>query len=250
MTSTQQRVSAAEWQVRQDLAAAYRLAAIHRMTDHIYTHFSARVPGEEGQFLLNAYGLAFDEVTASNLVKVDQDGNILLDATGLGINPAGFVIHSAVHAVRHDAACVMHTHTAAGIAVSAQQAGLLMLSQHAMRFHGKLSYHDYEGVVLDADEKVRIVANLGANKAMVLRNHGLLVCGDSVPDAFDELYYLERACQAQIAAQAGGQALWIASDAVASKVAAQFDLPHRPSRAKQWPPLIRMLQRVQPGYQD
>ncbi|MEG2879919.1 MAG: class II aldolase/adducin family protein [Comamonas sp.] len=250
MSTTQQQVSAAEWQVRQDLAAAYRLAAIHRMTDHIYTHFSARVPEEADHFLLNAYGLAFDEITASNLVKVDLRGSIVLDATGLGINPAGFVIHSAVHAARHDAACVMHTHTAAGIGVSAQQAGLLMISQHAMRFHGKLSYHDYEGVVLECGEQGRIVANLGRNKAMILRNHGLLVCGDSVADAFDELYYLERACQAQIAAQAGGQALCVASDEVAAKVAAQFDLPHRPSRSKQWPPLIRMLQRVQPAYQD
>lgn len=250
MRNMREQVSAEEWAIRVDLAAAYNLAALHRMTDHIYTHFSARVPGEDAHFLLNAYGLTFDEVTASNLVKVDQHGCIILDSTGLGINPAGFVIHSAVHAHRHDVVCVMHTHTAAGIAVSAQKQGLLMVSQHAMRFHNRLSYHDYEGVVLETDEQARIVENLGENNAMVLRNHGLMVCGDSVADAFDGLYYLERACQAQIAAQSGGQELLIAPDAVAEKVAAQFDRHDRVSRAKQWPPFLRALDRLNPGYRD
>ncbi len=206
--SIKDQVSAEEWAVRVDLAAAYNLAVAMRMTDHIYTHISARVPGDEPHFLINAYGLTFDEITASNLVKVNIDGEILLDRTGLGINPAGFVIHSAIHRARHDAACVMHTHTAAGIAVSAQQTGLLMISQHAMRFHRRLAYHDYEGVALDMDEQQRLVADLGPHNAMILRNHGLLACGASVPDAFDAMFYLERACQAQVAALAGGLPWW------------------------------------------
>ena len=248
MKHLQEQVSEAEWQTRVALAAAYQLVAIHRMTDHIYTHISARVPGEDGHFLLNAYGLTFDEVTASNLVKVNLQGEVLLDVTGLGINHAGFIIHGAIHEHRHDAACVMHTHTQAGIAVSAQQRGLRMLSQHAMRFHNKLAYHDYEGVVLDMDEREQIVKNLGQRNVMILRNHGLLVCGDSIPDAFDQMYYLERACQIQIAAQSSGEALIEPSDAVAARVAAQFDRPGRPSKDKHWPLLLRMLDRVQPGY--
>lgn len=238
----------AEWQVRQELAAAYQLAALHRMTDHIYTHISARVPGEDGHFLLNAYGLTFDEVTASNLVKVDLAGNVLSDSTGLGINLAGFIIHGAIHERRHDAFCVMHTHTQAGIAVSAQKRGLRMLSQHAMRFHNKIAYHDYEGVVLDMNEREHILHNMGTLNVMILRNHGLLVCGDSVADAFDQMYYLERACQIQIAAQSSGEELIECSAAVASRVAAQFDRPGRPSKDKHWPPLLRMLDRTKPDY--
>jgi ribulose-5-phosphate 4-epimerase/fuculose-1-phosphate aldolase len=250
MTTIRDQVSAAEWQVREELAAAYQLAALHRMTDHIYTHISARVPGDEHHFLLNAYGLMFDEVTASNLVKVNLQGDVLLDATGLGINQAGFIIHGAIHEHRHDAMCVMHTHTQAGIAVSAQKEGLRMLSQHAMRFHGKLAYHDYEGVVLDLDEREHILQNLGTRNVLILRNHGLLVCGDTIRDAFDQMYYLERACQIQIAAQSSGGALIEASDAVAARVAAQFDRPGRPSKDKHWPPLLRMLDRLAPEYRS
>ncbi len=241
-------ISDAEWQIRKDLVAAYQLAALHRMTDHIYTHISARIPGEDGHFLLNAYGLTFDEVTASNLVKVDIAGNVLHDSTGLGINLAGFIIHGAIHEHRHDAFCVMHTHTQAGIAVSAQKRGLRMLSQHAMRFHGKIAYHDYEGVVLEMDEREHILHNMGALNVMILRNHGLLVCGESVADAFDQMYYLERACQIQISAQSSGEELIECSDDVAARVAAQFDRPGRPSKDKHWPPLLRMLDRAKPEY--
>lgn len=248
--SIKNQVSAEEWAVRQNLAAAYNLAVVMRMTDHIYTHISARVPGDQPHFLINAYGLMFDEITASNLVKVNIDGEILLDQTGLGINPAGFVIHSAIHRARHDAVCVMHTHTAAGIAVSAQEAGLLMISQHAMRFHKRVAYHDYEGVALDMDEQERLVADLGSHSAMILRNHGLLVCGTSVPDAFDAMFYLERACQAQVGALAGGLPLVIPPEAVAEKVGRQFERPNRPSRDKHWPPLLRLLQRIRPEYQE
>ena len=172
-----QRVGATEWQARVDLAACYRLAAHFRMTDLVYTHISARVPGTREHFLINAYGLLFDEITATNLVKVTQAGAIVEDDTGLGINPAGYVIHSAIHAARPDVGCVMHTHTSAGLAVAAQKNGLLPLSQHAMRFTGCVSYHDYEGIALDVDERERLVRDLGRNDAMILRNHGLLTCG-------------------------------------------------------------------------
>jgi ribulose-5-phosphate 4-epimerase/fuculose-1-phosphate aldolase len=246
INSVQDRVAPEEWALRGDLAAAYNLAALLRMTDHIYTHFSARVPGTTNEFLINPYGLTFDEITASSLVKVDIDGKVLLDETGLGINPAGFVIHSTIHSARHDAGCVMHTHTAAGIAVSAQRQGLLMISQHAMRFHGRVGYHSYEGVVLDDFEGPLLLESLGDKNALILRNHGLLVCGRSVPDAFDNLYYLERACQAQVAALAGDRELVIASDDVAQRVAAQFERPNRPSRDKHWPPFLRMVERAHP----
>lgn len=246
--SVKDKVSPLEWEVRTNLAASYRLAAMHRMTDHIYTHFSARVPGAEEHFLINAFGQTFDEVTPSSLVKVDIEGRIILDETGLGINPAGYVIHSAIHAARPDVGCVMHTHTAAGVAVAAQENGLLMISQHSMRFHNRLSYHDYEGVALDMAEQERLVADLGRNNAMILRNHGLLVCGVDVPDAFDALYYLERACQIQLGALAGGAKILTPPDEIAEKVAHQFDKPDRVSRFRQWPAMIRMLQRAHPDF--
>ena len=244
------RVSDAEWQMRVDLAACYRLVAHYRMTDLIYTHISARVPGPEHHFLINAYGLMFDEITASALVKVDLAGNILEDETGLGINEAGYVIHSAVHQAREDVQCVIHTHTSAGIAVSAQAGGLLNISQHAMRFHNRLAYHDYEGIALDLDEQTRLQANLGGKFSMILRNHGLLACGTTVADAWDNIYYLERSCQAQIAAQSGGGALSICSDSVAEKVATQFQRPGRPSAGKQWVSSLRLLDKLDPSYKN
>jgi len=246
--SVKSQVSAQEWSVRVELAAAYQLAFLHRMADHIYTHISARVPGDEEHFLINAYGLTFDEITPASLVKVDLDGKVILDETGLGINPAGFVIHGAIHGARHDVGCVMHTHTAAGVAVSAQRRGLLMISQHAMRFHRRLSYHDYEGVALELDERERLIADLGSTNAMILRNHGLLVCGVDVADAFDAMYYLERACQIQVNALAGDVQIVEPSAAVAEKVALQFDKPDRVSRAKQWPAMLRMLKRSNPAF--
>lgn len=246
IASVRDRVSAAEWDVRKNLAAAYNAAAHYRFNDHIYTHFSARVPGEEA-FLINAYGLAFDEITASSLVKVDVDGRVLLDTTGLGINPAGFIIHSTIHVQREDAHCVMHTHSAAGVGVSTQAHGLLMVTQHAMRFFEDIGYHDYYGVVLDEDEGPALVKALGRNTALILKNHGLLVCGNDVPAAFDALYYLERACQAQIAALAGGTALIPVSQEVACRVRAQFARPNRPSREKHWPPVLRLVERNNPA---
>ena len=246
--SLEGRVADAEWQVRVELAACYRLCAHFRMTDLIYTHISARVPGPEHHFLINAYGLMFDEITASALVKVDIEGNIIEDLTGLGINPAGFVIHSAIHKVREDAKCVIHTHTSAGLAVAAQAAGLLNLSQHSMRFHRRIGYHDYEGVALEMDEQQRLQASLGVHNALILRNHGLLTCGSSVANAFDEMYYLERACQAQIGALSGGVKVLVAADEVAERVACQFERPERASRSKHWVACLRLLDRLDPSY--
>ena len=249
-TALRNRVSKEEWEVRVDLAACYRLAAHFRLTDLIYTHISARVPGTHENFLINAYGQLFDEITASSLVKVTLGGDIVDDETGLGINPAGYVIHSAIHGARHDVGCVMHTHTGAGLAVAAQRQGLLPLTQHAMRFWDCLSYHDYEGVALDMDECQRLIHDLGANGAMILRNHGLLTCGATVAQAFDAMYYLERACQAQIGAMAGGAELNIPPPDVAAKVARQFKRPARTAPDNAWAALLRMLDRADPSYRD
>jgi ribulose-5-phosphate 4-epimerase/fuculose-1-phosphate aldolase len=246
--SLKDRVSEQEWEQRVNLAACYRLAAAHRMTDTINTHISARVPGPDHHFLINAYGLLFDEITASSLVKVDLEGNIIEDITGYGINPAGFVIHSAVHAAREDAKCVMHTHTRDGLAVSAQKNGLLPLTQHAMRYWNRVAYHDYEGVALDMDEQQRLVAHLGDKSVMILRNHGLLTVGKTVREAFDHMYYMERACQAQIAAMVGNAELVIPPPEVCEKVAMQFLRPNRPSMTKDWPAFLRMLDKMDESY--
>ncbi len=245
-----ERVTSEEWEQRVALAASYRLAAAHRMTDLIFTHISARVPGPEHHFLINAYGLMFDEITASSLVKLTLDGEIVEDPTGYGINEAGYVIHSAVHRARADVACVMHTHTQAGLAVAAQKQGLLPLTQHSMRYWNRVAYHDYEGIALDLDEQGRLVRDLGAHNVMILRNHGLLTCGPSVADAFDHMYYMERACQAQMMATAGGAELNIPPPQVAEKVAQQFQRPARPVGQKGWTALLRMLDRTDPSYKD
>ncbi len=214
----------AEWAVRCDLAALYRLVAHHRMTDLIYTHISARVPGPEHHFLINRYGVLFHRMRASDLVKVDLDG-VVLEPMSPRVNAAGVTIHSAIHMARDDLTCVIHTHTSAGIAVSAQKAGLLPISQHALKFYGKLSYHGYEGVALDLDERDRLVADLGDNRAMILRNHGLLVAGRTIAEAFNAIYYLERACQAQVAALSGGVELIYPPEEVRLLAASQFDGP-------------------------
>jgi len=225
-----------EWRVRCDLAALYRLVAHFRMTDFIYTHISARVPGPEHHFLINRYGVLFDQMRASDLVKIDLHGNIVEEgAETKRVNAAGFTIHSALHMAREDAFCVVHTHTAAGIAVSAQKEGLLPISQHALKFYGHLAYHGYEGVALDLDERERLVADLGGHRAMILRNHGLLVAGRSIPEAFNLIYYLERACQAQIAAQSGGAELVFPPEEVRRKTAAQFNGdPERSLAHSEW----------------
>jgi ribulose-5-phosphate 4-epimerase/fuculose-1-phosphate aldolase len=245
-----------EWQIRCDLAALYRLCAYHRWTDSIFTHISARVPGPEHHFLLNRFGVMHHEIRASDLVKIDVDGNPAeetpdWDGTGQLVNKAGFVIHSAVHMAREDAHFVIHTHTQAGIAVSAQKHGLLPISQHAMRFHGHLAYHGYEGIALDQDERVRLVQDLGAENALILRNHGLLVCGETAADAYDEIYLLERACAAQIAALSGGAELVLPPEEVCRHTASQYRTPMiRQSRHTQWASALRLIEGDRPDYRS
>ncbi|ACO78354.1 aldolase II superfamily protein [Azotobacter vinelandii CA] len=243
-----------EWAVRVKLAAAYQLAALYGWTDHIYTHFSVRVPGAEEHFLINPFGLLFDEVTASTLVKIDIDGTIIDDPLGLGINQAGYVIHSAIHRARPDLKAVLHTHTRHGAAVSAQKEGLLPLSQHALAYYGRVAYHTYEGVVLDLDEQERLIANLGERNVLILRNHGLLAGGVSVEHAFRLLHGLENACAIQIAAQAGGNdGLLFAPQAAIDKVRRQatvFADGEHPGITRHWSAAIRQLERRGSDYKS
>ncbi|MBL4908168.1 MAG: class II aldolase/adducin family protein [Sneathiella sp.] len=235
------KVSEEEWAIRVNLAACYQLVAHYDMTDLIFTHISARIPGTTDQFLINPYGLFFDEITASSLVKVDIDGKIL-DDTVFKINPAGYTIHSAVHGARHDVECVIHTHTAAGMAVSAQKQGLLPLTQNSLMFYNRLAYHGYEGIALDLDERERLVRDLGDNIAMILRNHGLLTVGGTVSEAFRRIYYLEKSCLAQIHALSGGSEVIIPPKEVCETAVAQFtDLGSK--NVLEWAGLLRLLDR-------
>lgn len=249
--SVRDRVGKDEWQMRVDLAAAYQLAAVYRWTDQIYTHFSARVPGTD-DFLINAYGLMFEEITASNLVRIDHHGKVIDDPSGMGYNEAGFVIHGCVHEARPEINCVIHTHTRAGVAVSAMKCGLLPISQHAMRVQTDVTYHDYEGIALDMDERARLAGDLGpTSKSMILRNHGLLALGHTVREALEIMYYLDCACQIQIDALAGGMDNVIQMSRQAAATAAeQFSRPNRPSHKKDWPALLRMLERRGINYRD
>jgi ribulose-5-phosphate 4-epimerase/fuculose-1-phosphate aldolase len=219
------------------------------MTDLIYTHISARVPGATDQFLLNPYGLMFEEVTASSLVKIDLEGR-QVEENGYGVNAAGFTIHSAIHAARHDVACVLHTHTRAGFAVSCQKQGLLPLNQMSLQFHNRLGYHDYEGIALDHDERPRLVASLGRHYAMILRNHGLLTAGRTIPEAFSLMFYLDRACEIQVAALAGGSELIYPSTDVQEKTARQHEMDNEPIGDMEWAAHIRMLDREDPSYRN
>jgi ribulose-5-phosphate 4-epimerase/fuculose-1-phosphate aldolase len=217
-------ISETEWAIRCDLAALYRLVAHHRWTDFIYTHISARLPGPDHHFLINKFGVDFHEMRASDLVRIDLDGRVVEDTgrTSGDVNAAGFTIHSAIHQARPDLICVVHTHSSAGIAVSAMREGLLPLSQHAMKFYNRLAYHDYEGVALDLTERERLVRDLGQHKAMILRNHGLLVGGTSIAEAFHQIYMLERACAAQVAALSCGRELTIPAPEVCQHASDQF----------------------------
>jgi ribulose-5-phosphate 4-epimerase/fuculose-1-phosphate aldolase len=244
-----ERVSPSEWAVRVDLAAAYRLVAHYGWDDLIFTHISARVPGPGHEFLINPYGMMFEEITASSLVKVDLDGNII-EPSAYRINPAGFTIHSAIHAARHDVGCVLHLHTDAGVAVSAQAAGLMPLNQTALLLRPTTGYHEYEGVALDLDERPRLVADLGTNTALILRNHGTLAVGATVAAAFLNIYFLERACAMQIATLAGGGPLHYPSDAVQDLVRRQAAAGLDGSAELAWPPLLRLLDRKNPGYRE
>lgn len=248
--SVQSQVSEQEWQLRQDLAACYRLVALYGWSDLVFTHISARIPGPEHHFLINPYGLMFDEITASSLVKVDQHCNKLIDSP-YPVNPAGFVIHSAVHEAREDAGCVLHTHTRAGVAVSAQKDGVLPLSQQSTFVLASLAYHDYEGVAFRPEEKPRLQADLGHANFLVLRNHGLLVVGKTIADAFLSMYTFEATCQIQIGAQSGSSALTHVNPQIVSGVAEAMRVQTGGmGGAFVWPALIRKLQRIDPSYQD
>ncbi len=242
------KITEEEWRVRVDLAATYRLVAFYGWDDLIFTHISARVPGPDEHFLINPYGLMFDEITASSLVKVNLEGEILLDSH-YDINPAGFTIHSAVHAVREDAACVMHLHTVDGIAVSIQEAGLLPLSQQSLFALSSMSYHDYEGVALNPDEKSRLQADLGDATSMILRNHGLLTVDQTIADTFLRMFVLQRACEIQIRALAGDQKLLPIPQTILDGIVTQSKTATLDAGGLlAWPGLLRKLDRLDPGY--
>ena len=241
-------VSPEEWQMRVDLAACYRMIAHHGWDDLVFTHISARVPGPEHHFLINPYGMLFEEVTASSLVKVDLQGNKVMESE-FDINPAGFTIHSAVHEARDDAKCVLHLHTTAGIAVSVQEKGLLPYSQQSLFALASLSYHDYEGVALNPDEKSRLVADLGATNFMILRNHGLLTCAPTVADAFLAMFILQRSCEIQIQAQSTGVELRPIPQVILDGILAQADeVTKSAGGALAWPGILRKLDRDCPDY--
>ena len=243
-------VSAEEWQARIDLAAAYRLVAHYGWDDLVFTHISARVPGADHHFLINPYGMMFEEITASSLVKVDLEGKIVMPSP-YQINPAGFTIHSAVHAAREDALCVIHLHTDYGVAVSAQQDGLLPISQQALFALSSLAYHDYEGLALNEEEKPRLVADLGNKTFLILRNHGLLTVGTTVADAFLSMFLLERACKIQILAQSGGGKLAPVADEILTRIPQQVAMVTRGGGGKlAWPGLLRKLDRMDASYRD
>ena len=238
---------ATEWQNRVDLAACYRLCALYGWDDGIYTHISAAVPGEPGHYLINAFGLRFDEVTASNLVKVDASGNVV-GAMPAPVNQPGFRLHAAVHKARPDAACVMHLHHPAGIAVGMQQDGLLPLSPYALRFYRALAYHDYEGIAMTPDEQARLVHDLGARPAMLMRNHGSLTVGRTIAEAFVLMETLDRACDVQLRAQAAGVPLRQPPDAICAKTHDQLLGDGSPEGVLEWPSLLRRLDAVSPTY--
>ena len=254
LSSLKDKVSPEEWQLRVDLAACYRLVAAYGWSDLIYTHISAKLPesvsGPEPQFLINPYGLMFDEITASSLVKVDMHCNKLIDSP-YPVNPAGFVIHSAVHEVRHDAQCVLHTHTRAGVGVSAQKQGLLPISQQSTLVLGSLAYHDYEGIAIRDDEKARLQANMGNANFLMLRNHGLLTVGKTIADAFLAMYVLESACKIQVDALAGGQELTQVNPRILEGVAHAMKVQSNGQGGLfAWPALLRKADRLDPSYKD
>jgi len=248
--SVRDQVSKEEWQKRVDLAACYRLVDLYGMTELSANHISTRVPGEEGAFLINPYGLLYDQMHASCFIKLDFAGNILFNPTEYGINQAGYVIHSAIHAARHDVDCVIHTHTIAGMAVSAMKCGLMPIAQTSMRF-AKIAYHDYEGVAINLDEQARLVRDLGGEDAMILRNHGLLTVGASIAEAFNNTYRLERACQVQVAALSCNVELQLPPDVVVME-SYRLYLPttRRPFGVLEWPALLAKLDGIDPSYRE
>ena len=249
-SNVRQQVSEDEWQTRVHLAACYRIIAMHGWDDLVFTHISAGVPGPDEHFLINPYGMLFEEITASSLVKVDLAGDKVGESP-YPVNPAGFTIHSAVHAARPDVGCVLHTHTRAGVAVSAQADGLLPLSQISLVPYATLGYHDYEGIALNEDEKPRLVADLGSNQALILRNHGLLTVGANIADAFLMMYALETACQTQIMAQSSGGDLVRVPAPIVAGIKAQVEQVTKGMGGElAWPGLLRKLDRSDTSYRD
>jgi ribulose-5-phosphate 4-epimerase/fuculose-1-phosphate aldolase len=239
-----------EWQARTDLAAAYRAVAMYGWDDLVFTHISARVPGPGHHFLINPYGMLFEEITASSLVKIDLAGKKVSDSP-YDINPAGFTIHSAVHEAREDAHCVMHLHTVEGVAVSCQKGGLLPISQQSLYPMMGLAYHDYEGVALNPEEKVRLVRDLDGNNTMILRNHGLLTCGPTVADAFLFMYILQKACEVQVRAQAGGAELVPIAQPIVDGIRKSAKEVLRGSGGMlAWPGILRKLDRLDPSWRE
>lgn len=250
MSNVRMQVSAEEWEARINLAAAYRLVAHYKWDDLIFTHISARLPGPEHHFLINPYGMTFDEITASSLVKVDLQGRKVMDSP-YEVNPAGFVIHSCIHAARPDAQCVMHTHSLNGVAVSAQKNGVLPISQQATLVMASLAYHDYEGIALRDEEKPRLVADFGDKTFLMLRNHGLLTVGMSPADAFLAMYVFEAACTIQVRAQAGGgELIPVPAPILQGVQMAARQVTRGLGGALAWPALLRRLDRIDPGFRD
>ena len=244
-----QQVSEQEWQTRVDLAACYRLLVMHNWDDLIHTHVSARIPGTD-EYLINAFGLAFEEVTASNLVKIDLDGNILHGAQGFVINPAGFTIHSAVHQVRHDAQCVLHVHQTDAIAVASVEQGLMPLSQYSMFALASLAYHGYEGLAVNEDERARLQQDLGTANFMLLKNHGALTCGRTVGDAFMHMYDLIKACEIQVKIGASGTTPILVEQAIVDNIKAQANVVHsgKTGGNTAWPAMLRRVKRNYPTF--
>jgi len=255
-TGKPDHISDAEWAVRLDLAAAYRLVDHYEMTQLVYNHITAKVPGPEKHFLINEYGLMYSEITASNLVKVDLDGNIIDGTAGTReINPAGYVIHSCIHRARDDVKCVLHTHSRAGVAISCLKDGLIPMEQTGLLFEDRVAYHDYEGLALDEDEQARLLEDMGDKSTMILRNHGLLTCGRSIAETFRNMYYLELACRTQLDAMATGREINMPSKAVRDRTAEQFNgdeagIGDGKGNTREWPALLRMLDRKDPSWRN
>jgi len=254
LRSMKDKVSSAEWKARVDLAACYRLVEHYGMSDMMANHISAAVPDEENAFLINAYGMLYEEITASSLIKIDVDGNILskpdFGALNYGINQAGYVIHGAIHRARHDVACVIHTHTWAGMALSALDCGVLPITQTAMRFL-RIGYHDYEGVVLDKKEEVSLLRDLGNGEALILRNHGLLTVGKTIGEAFNWMHRLELTARSQLAAMATGATLRPVPEKVLEETYMNYQpQTRRPYGVMEWPALLRKLDRMDPSYKE
>jgi len=245
-----EQVSKEEWEVRVNLAACYRLMAAYDMVEMVANHISARVPGTHDEFLINPYGMLYEEMTASSMIRIDIDGNVLFNATEYGVNQAGYVIHSAIHRARHDVDCIIHTHTLAGMTVSAMKCGIMPIAQSSMRF-SDIAYHDYEGVALRIDERERLVESLGSREAMVLRNHGLLTVAPSIPECFNNMYRLERACQLQVMALSCNTELQLPPQEVVQYTNTQLTPGvRRRAGLLEWPAMLRKLDRKDPSYAD